>query len=152
MTGIVYSHRQTSRLLTWVSMVTLVLTFGVLVLQGAPGGAILVSLGILGAILIPVTAVFSSLLVEIGQGELRVRFGLGLQVKRVALRDVEQASVVTTPWWYGYGIRITPYGMVYNVSGRGGVEIRMRDGKAFRLGTDEPEQLAMAIKAARAGS
>jgi hypothetical protein len=52
---------------------------------------------------------------------------------------------VRTPWYYGWGIRLTPYGWLWNVSGTGGVELRFEDGGRFRVGSDEPDRLADAI-------
>jgi hypothetical protein len=45
----------------------------------------------------------------------------------------------------GWGIRITTRGMLYNVSGRDAVEIRLDDGRRFRLGTDDPNGLVAAL-------
>jgi hypothetical protein len=53
---------------------------------------------------------------------------------------------VRNPWYYGWGIRITPDGLLYNVSGTRAVEITLTDGSKLRLGTDEPEALCQAIR------
>jgi hypothetical protein len=50
-------------------------------------------------------------------------------------------------WREGWGIRVTSRGMLYNVSGTGAVEVRLRSGERFRLGSDEPETLLRAIRA-----
>ena len=49
---------------------------------------------------------------------------------------------VTTHWIYGWGIRWIPGGWLWNVSGLDGVELALVSGRRFRIGTDEPEQLA----------
>jgi hypothetical protein len=36
--------------------------------------------------------------------------------------------------------------MLYNVSGTNAVEIKLRSGRRFRIGTDEPEALARALR------
>ncbi len=97
-----------------------------------------------------VGAIFSSLTVEITDEELRASFGPGLTIKRVKLGDIESVQTVRNPWYYGWGIRITPRGMLYNVSGLDAVEVRLRSGQTFRLGTDEPERLRLALDDARA--
>lgn len=89
--------------------------------------------------------VFSSLTIEIRDGKLRSYFGPGLPAKKVDLHDVESVHVVENPWYFGWGIRVTPEGMLYNVSGLQAVEIKMKNGRRFRLGTDEPEVLRGAI-------
>jgi hypothetical protein len=101
------------------------------------------------AVLIIMSGVlFSSLTVEISDGELRFHFGPGFWRKRFALTEVVDASVTQSSWWEGWGIRITPRGTLYNVSGTGTVEITLRSGQRFRIGTDEPEVLAEAVRMA----
>ena len=98
------------------------------------------------AVLLLISAVlFSSLTVEISDGELRIHFGPGFWRKRYALTEVTGADVARSSWWEGWGIRITPRGMLYNVSGTDAVEIKLRSGQSFRIGTDEPEALAQAL-------
>ena len=43
--------------------------------------------------------------------------------------------------------RVTMRGMLYNVSGRDAVEIRLDTGRRFRLGTDDPDGLVAALRA-----
>ena len=88
---------------------------------------------------------FSSLTIEIKDDILLWRFGIGLIRKQVLLADIEQVETVRNSWFYGWGIRITPYGWLYNVSGLDAVQIRLKSGKTFRLGTDEPQRLYQAL-------
>jgi hypothetical protein len=88
---------------------------------------------------------FASLTVAIEGGVLEVRFGPGSFRKRFALEDIASCQIVKSPWYYGWGIRITPEGTLYNVSGLRSVELQMKNGKKYRIGTDEPERLANAI-------
>lgn len=104
------------------------------------------------AVLLLISAVvFSSFTVEISDGELRFHFRSGFWRKRFALADVATADVTRSSWWEGWGIRITPRGMLYNVSGTDAVEIKLRSGQRFRIGTDEPEALAQALLTAISG-
>lgn len=95
-----------------------------------------------------VTMNFVTLTVTIDEEALRLRFGIGLIRKAIRLSEIASCEPVRNRWWYGWGIRLTPHGMLYNVSGLGAVEVRLRDGKAIRVGSDEPEALAAALKAA----
>jgi hypothetical protein len=96
--------------------------------------------------------VFASLTVELDGERLRLWFGPGLIRKSFPLREIEAARPVTNPVWYGWGIHLTPAGWVYNVSGLRAVEVLMKNGRRVRVGTDEPEALALAIEGAvRAG-
>lgn len=93
-------------------------------------------------------ALFATLTVDIGNDTVEIRFGIGLIRKKFALKDIDSCQVVKNPWYYGWGIRLTPQGWLYNVSGLSAVEINLRDGKKYRLGTDMPQDLAQAIQVA----
>lgn len=67
---------------------------------------------------------------------------------RFALTEVAVAKVTRSNLSEGWGIRITPRGMLYNVSGINAVEIALRSGRRSRLGTDEPEALVGAMRTA----
>lgn len=101
------------------------------------------------AVLLAGIAAFPTLTVEVRDGVLSWRFGLGVGRKSIALSHIETAAAVRNSWSYGWGIRLTPHGWLYNVSGLGAVEIVLRGGERFRLGSDEPEALARAISDAR---
>ncbi len=66
----------------------------------------------------------------------------------VPLSEIESHSAVRNPWYYGWGLRRTPIGWLYNVSGLEAVEITMKDGRKVRIGTDDPAGLDAAIGAA----
>ncbi|HEX7518391.1 MAG TPA: hypothetical protein VF345_14010 [Chthoniobacterales bacterium] len=101
-----------------------------------------------GGIVLLVGALFSTLTIVIEEGALRASFGPGLIRKKVRLADVASVRPIPVRWWYGWGIRLTPHGWLYNVSGWKAVEITLRDGRRFCLGTDEPENLLKAIQEA----
>jgi len=88
---------------------------------------------------------FSTLTVMIAESTLEIRFGLGIIRKKFHLKDIESCQVVKNPWYYGWGIRLTPHGWLYNVSGFYAVEIKMKTGKKYRIGTDVPTDLEKAI-------
>jgi hypothetical protein len=92
-----------------------------------------------------ITWLFSSLTIELGGGELRWRFGPGFIRKRVALADIASARAVRTSLLEGWGIHLTRYGWLYNVSGYDAVEVTLRSGKRFALGTDQPAALLAAL-------
>ena len=84
---------------------------------------------------------FHSLTIEVADGELRWRFGPGLIRKRVVLDLIVSAKTVRTNVLEGWGIHLSRYGWLYNVSGFHAVAIKMKNGQHFALGTDEPEKL-----------
>lgn len=89
---------------------------------------------------------FSSLTVVVHEQVLSVFFGPGLIRRRIPLRRIREVRTVRTPWYYGWGIRLTPSGWLWNVSGLSGVEIQFDDGHRFRIGSDEPDRLAEALR------
>ena len=127
----------------------------VLVLEGIAVAGILglflafgwhpVGIAVLG-ILSVVVVLFGTLTVAVEDGWVACRFGPGLVRKRWPLADIREASVVRNPWYYGWGIHWTSHGWLYNVSGLGAVEIVLASGKKARIGSDEPEKLAEAIR------
>ena len=89
---------------------------------------------------------FATLTVVIEEDVLRIRFGPGILRKNFSLKDIESCHVVKNPWYYGWGIHITPHGWLYNVSGSYAVEIKMKTGTKYRIGTDVPNDLETAIR------
>ena len=98
----------------------------------------LISMIVIGII----TWLFRSLTIEISGTDLTWYFGSGFPLKRVSLNEIVSAEAIQTTVWNGWGIHYTARGWLYNVSGRGAVAIKLRNGKQFCLGTDEPEELA----------
>jgi hypothetical protein len=96
-----------------------------------------------------VLLIFSNLTVEVDHQAIRLRFGVGLVRKRIALADVSSWRAVRNPWYAGWGIRIGPGGVLWNVSGFEAVELVLGNGARFRVGTDEPAALASAIARAK---
>jgi len=92
-----------------------------------------------------VLVLFSTLTVIVRDGAMDVFFGPGLIRRRIPLRRLREVRVVRTPWYYGWGIRLTQTGWLWNVSGLDGVEVQFDDGRRFRVGSDEPNRLAEAL-------
>ena len=97
-------------------------------------------------VLLVVAVVFSSLTVEVNDNEIRWFFGPGFWSYRLALDEIESVAVVRNRWWYGVGIRVAPRFRLYNVSGLDAVELRLKSNQLRRIGTDDPQGLAAALK------
>ncbi len=108
------------------------------------------SAAVVAVLLVAVAWLFSSLTVEVGEGELRWYFGPGLWRYRLALAEVETAAAMRNRWWNGFGIRRGPGFRLYNVSGLDAVELRLKSGEIRRIGTDDPRGLEEALRAAGA--
>jgi len=61
------------------------------------------------------------------------------------LDEVSSVKSLKGNRWYGWGNPPHPSGWPWNVSGLDGVEFRLESGKAFSVGTDEPDALLTAI-------
>ena len=133
-----YQHTQRGTLiLVAMAVASAIAALGGLALRPA---FIAVPLLLLGAWL------FHSLTVEVAEGELRWRFGPGLIRKRVSLDMITSAEPVRTNVIEGWGIHLSRFGWLYNVSGFDAVAIRMKNGQHFALGTDEPAVLAAHLR------
>jgi len=77
---------------------------------------------------------------------LEIKFGIGLIRKKFNYQDVRDFSIEKNPWYYGWGIRKIPGGWLYNVSGSQSIQLNMKNGKIYRIGTNEPKRLAEFIK------
>ena len=89
---------------------------------------------------------FASLTVEVSGTEIRWYFGPRLWDYRVAISDIEGVRIVRNTWLNGFGIRMRPAWRLYNVSGLDAVELRVKTGDIRRIGTDDPQGLAAALK------
>ena len=103
-------------------------------------------LGLLGILI--VLGVFSRLTVIVDDQMIKLEFGLRIIRKAFPLKEIERYRVVRNPWYYGWGIRFTPRGWLYSVSGFSAIELQMKSGKLCRIGTDDPENLANALQSA----
>ncbi len=92
-----------------------------------------------------VLALFATLKVKVDHKMIQIRFGVGAIRKGFRLNKIENYRVVKNPWYYGWGIRFTPRGWLFNVSGFSAIELQMKNGKRFRIGTDDPKGLAKAV-------
>ncbi len=143
-----YRHTQRG----WVALVAVVpgllLALALVPLAHAPVG---VTIAIAAVAL--VGALFATLTVEVDARQLRVSFTGGVVRRTIDLQDLREHRRVRNPWYYGWGIHRYPGGgWLWNVAGPDAVELVLRDGRRWRIGTDEPEALVRAISAAAPGS
>ena len=97
-----------------------------------------------------VLASFTTLTTSIDENYFRIKFGYGIFTRRFPIKEIASVQAVKNRWYYGWGIRawFWPYMWIYNVSGFDAVEIIMRNGKIYRVGTDAPRELEVTIKQA----
>ena len=98
------------------------------------------------ALLVLCLLLFAALTVTVDNEIVLIRFGIGIIGKKLSVSEIVSAEIVKNPWYYGWGIRKTPDGWLYNVSGLIAVEVRMRDGEKLRIGTNDPTGLLEALE------
>lgn len=91
-------------------------------------------------------SLFSHLTVTGYMNYLEMKFGIGVIRKKFYYKDIKDFSIEKNPWYYGWGIRRIPGGWLFNVSGCQSVQLNMKNGKMYRIGTDEPKRLEEFIK------
>jgi len=109
------------------------------------GTALPVISGITIAFLFSIGWVFGSLTVQVTPKTLSWHFGPGFWNKSIEREQIESVRAIRTKWWYGFGIRLTPHGWLYNVQGLDAVQVTDKNGKSTLIGTDQPESLVRAL-------
>jgi hypothetical protein len=140
--SILYRHTQLGRLALAIGVPVMAVAAALAFRDALAGGAI-----------VSVVAVFIllsmfSLTTVVSDTDVHVWFGVGLIRRRIALNRITSTELVQNHWIYGWGVHWIPDGWLWNVSGLEGVELALVSGRRFRIGTDEPEQLAAAIQGA----
>jgi hypothetical protein len=139
-----YRHTQ----IGWVILAALAVIFAFIWVRLPPEAALAARFPLL-LVAVLLLFVFSVLTVEVDEDSIRLRFGIGLVRKRIPLAEVKAWRTVRNPWYTGWGIRLGPGYVLWNVSGRAAVELDLASGRRFRVGTDEPEALVSAIERSR---
>ncbi len=137
-----YKHTQTGSLII-VIFIIITLYFGWILTQTGFKTPIIAMMLFIDIILIS----FASLNVVIDSDYLRIKFGYGIYKRRFLLKKIISVKTVKNHWYYGWGIRFWfwPRMIIYNVSGYDAIEIKMENGKIYRIGTDEVKNLESAI-------
>jgi len=141
-----YKHTQKGYLLAGSLLGMAAILAGISLHVGWNPASIIVEIVLLGT-----TVLFYSMTVSVTTSELVIRFGPGLIRKRIPLSRIRDARIIRNPWYYGWGIHLTPHGWLYNVSGLSAVEVDYISGGRFRIGTDDPKGLLQAIKGRTTG-
>jgi hypothetical protein len=75
-----------------------------------------------------------------------ITYGIGLIRKTITLSEVKSVRVATSPWYYGWGIRFIPNGMLYNINGLDGVELTLSNRAGIiRIGSSDSNALRNTI-------
>jgi hypothetical protein len=146
-----YRHTQVAWTLI-VLVVAVVLAELTLVAFSAPQSTLALALaGALVAVVAVMLALFSTLTVVVDDRTVSLSFGFGSLRREVMLADIAVVRKVRNHWYDGWGVRVIPRGRLYNVGGLDAVELEMDNGRVVRVGTDQPDALLAAVKAALDG-
>lgn len=137
-----YKHTQIGYLIIF-ALFAVTLLFGIILTRI---GFNLIFLALMFSIMFIIVS-FTSLNVTIDEKYLRIKFGWGIYSKCFTLKEITSAKSVKNHWYYGWGIRFWFWSrmVIFNVSGLDAIEIKMKNGKIYRIGTDEPKKLERAI-------
>jgi hypothetical protein len=137
-----YNRTQIGHVIIWSLLAIILITSAALIGSSSHREPPMV----VSIILLVCLALFYKLRITIKDDTLYASFGLGIVRKRVRLTEIVGCEPIRIRWWYGWGIHLTPYGWLYNVSGFDAVAVTLRDGRKLALGTDDPHGLTTAIR------
>ncbi len=76
-----------------------------------------------------------------------MKFGVGLYTKKIDLKSINSITVVNAPMCRGYGIRIIPDGLLYNLGSKQAIEIKLKGKRqVIQVGTNDINRLKEAIE------
>ncbi|KKP38270.1 MAG: hypothetical protein UR28_C0019G0025 [Candidatus Peregrinibacteria bacterium GW2011_GWF2_33_10] len=138
-----YKHTQISYVII-IALIAVALIFGNILIQTGFNLPVVIAT----ILLLFVLASFTSLQVTIDEEYLRIKFGYGIFWKKFLLNEISSVKTVKNHWYYGWGIRrwLWPKMWIFNISGFDAIEIIMKNGKIYRIGTDEAKKLEQEIK------
>lgn len=134
-----YEHTQIGHMIIWSLLAIILIASAGLIGHHTP--PLIVSV-----ILLVCLVLFYKLRITIDNGTLSASFGPGIVRKKVRLAEIIGCEPIRIRWWYGWGIHLTPYGWLYNVSGFDAVAITLCNGRKIALGTDDPDGLVDVIR------
>ena len=142
-----YKHTQTGYLILFTILALIVFYVRLYTIISTEIGSNFVIVALMFMVLF-ILASFVTLKVTIDENYVRIKFGYGIFRKKFPIKEMVSVKTVKNHWYYGWGIKIWfwPYMRIYNVSGFDAVEITMKNGRIYRIGTDEPDELEIAIK------
>jgi hypothetical protein len=94
-----------------------------------------------------VLLVFYGMTVIVTDKHLKIKFGIGIYTKKIDLSTIKSVTIQKYPFYCGYGIRMLPNGLLYNVSGNHAIEIKFKGKKnSILIGTNDWDNLKNAVE------
>jgi len=83
-------------------------------------------------------SVFYGITIIVTNKQIKIRFGIGFYTKIIDLSDISSVNITKYPVYFGYGIRLLSNGLLYNVSGRHAIEIKLKNKKnIIQIGSND---------------
>ncbi|MDP3462673.1 MAG: hypothetical protein Q8S18_07790 [Bacteroidales bacterium] len=93
-------------------------------------------------------AMFYQITVTVDDQQLMFTMGIGLIKRTYPLNQIESCKAVRNRWWYGWGIRYFPGGILFNVTGLDAIELKLKKKRSVvRIGTKIPQELSDFVNA-----
>ncbi len=93
-------------------------------------------------------AMFYQITVTVDDQQLMFTMGTGLIKRTYPLNQIESCKAVRNRWWYGWGIRYFPGGILFNVTGLDAIELKLKKKRSVvRIGTKIPQELSDFVNA-----
>ena len=139
-----YRHTQTSPLHWLLHISALAVLVSQVFVPTDPVGT--TALVLLAGLLVCLGFCFRELTVSVDDVELSVQYGpIPLFAKRISLANITQVEAGRSSWIDGWGIHYVPgRGWTYNLWGFDCVQFNL-DGKRFRVGTDDRDNLLLSL-------
>ena len=147
-----YKHTQIGYLLIFITIIVLVFFSWVQIMARLETPSVdsgtNFAITTLMVLILFILSSFSTLTVTIDEKYLKIRFGWGIYNKKFLLSEISTIKKVKNHWYYGWGIKFWfwPRMCIYNISGFEAVELSMKNGKIYRIGTNDQEKLYLAIR------
>lgn len=144
-----YEKAQFARIWTIALLLGAIATVVFFLTMEEGGDKALSSAILLSSLLLCILLLFYQLKVSLKKDRIALSYGIGLIRINLKIDKVLMVEEIKTPWYYGFGIRFTPKGILYNIQGTKAInlvyEYNGRMKKAM-IGTEEPQKLMEAIQ------
>lgn len=91
--------------------------------------------------------VFTRITIRVTEEFVEARFGPGFPKKRVLLDEIAHIEETDIPW-YALGIKRMKGGWAWGVAPGPALDLKLKNGRVVRLGTDDPDGLLDALEKA----
>jgi hypothetical protein len=140
-----YVHLQQRFLLPVIVALFFVLLLALIAADDTVPRSVVAMAAVFMVFILAVAAHFSRMKVTVTSDTISAAFGSGWPRRTIYRSAIVSHTPVRNRWWYGWGLRWIPGGMLWNVWGLDAVELVLDDGRRFRIGTDDPEGLDAAL-------